>query len=74
MFITFGLLGAAPASAQSPKLEKLWETESVVRRVEQLVDSRAEKKNAAGIGYDPRRSILYVPTFNGKTVTAYRLK
>ena len=43
-------------------------------RVEQLADLRSEKKNAADIGYDPRRRILYVPTFNGKTVAAYRLK
>ena len=42
-------------------------------RVEQLLDTHNDKKNSADIAYDQRRRILYVPTFNGKTVIAYRL-
>jgi hypothetical protein len=42
-------------------------------RVEQLLDTRNDKKNSADIGYDPRSRVLYVPTFNGRTVSAYRL-
>lgn len=43
-------------------------------KFETLLDSRAEKKNAADIGYDPAKKIVYVPTFMGKTVAAYQLK
>lgn len=43
-------------------------------RVEQLLDTRPDKKNAADIGFDRTRHILFVPTFNGKTVAAYRLQ
>ena len=43
-------------------------------KIEQLLDTTKEKKNFADIGFDTRRNILYVPTFNGKTVAAYRLK
>jgi hypothetical protein len=43
-------------------------------RKELLLDRRPEKKNTADIHYDPATHILYVPGFNGKTVTAYRLK
>lgn len=39
-----------------------------------LLDSRPEKKNAADIGYDPAKKIVYVPTFMGKTVAAYQLR
>lgn len=42
-------------------------------RIELLLDTHLEKKNSADIGFDPRRKILFVPTFNGKTVAAYRL-
>jgi sugar lactone lactonase YvrE len=42
-------------------------------RIEQLLDTHLDKKNSADIGFDPRRKILFVPTFNGKTVAAYRL-
>lgn len=42
-------------------------------RMESLLDTRSEKKNSADIGYDQRRKILFVPTFNGRTVAAYRL-
>ncbi len=43
-------------------------------KVETMLETHAEKKNTADIGYDPAKKILYVPTFNGKTVEAYRLK
>lgn len=43
-------------------------------QIEPLLDTRQEKKNSADIGYDSRRKILFVPTFNGKTVTAYQLR
>ncbi len=42
--------------------------------VDTLLDTHLEKKNTADIGYDPVRGIIYVPTFNAKTVVAYRLK
>jgi hypothetical protein len=43
-------------------------------RKELLLDRSPEKKNTADIHYDPATHILYVPGFNGKTVTAYRLR
>lgn len=43
-------------------------------RYETLLDTREQKKNAADIGYDPVKKIVYVPTFMGKTVAAYQLK
>jgi hypothetical protein len=42
--------------------------------VETLLETHQQKKNTADIGYDATTKILYVPTFNGKTVAAYRLK
>ena len=42
--------------------------------VETLLDTHLEKKNTADIGYDPVKRIVYVPTFNAKTVVAYVLK
>jgi len=39
-----------------------------------LLDTRAEKKNTADIGYDPVGRIVYVPTFFKKSVVAYQLK
>lgn len=39
-----------------------------------LLDTRAEKKNSADLGYDARRRIAYVPTFWGNSVVAYELK
>lgn len=42
--------------------------------VETLLETHQIKKNTADIGYDPTRRIVYVPTFFGKTITAYRLK
>jgi hypothetical protein len=41
---------------------------------ETMLDTHLEKKNTADIGYDQQQHILYVPTFNAKRVTAYRLK
>ena len=38
-----------------------------------LLDGRADKKNTADIGYDAKNRILYVPTFYGNKVVAYRL-
>lgn len=43
-------------------------------RYELLLDTHLEKKNTADIGYDPVKRIVYVPTFNAKTVVAYQLK
>lgn len=43
-------------------------------RVETLLETHAQKKNTADIGYDAQKRILYVPTFNAKTVAAYSLK
>lgn len=42
-------------------------------QVETLLDTHQQKINAADIGYDPKRKIVYVPTFNGKSVVAYQL-
>lgn len=42
-------------------------------RVELLLDTHAQKKNSADIGYDPVHKIVFVPSFFGKTVAAYRL-
>jgi len=43
-------------------------------RIETLLDTHLEKKNTADIGYDPVKKIVYIPSFNGKTVAAYELK
>ena len=43
-------------------------------RVETLLETHEQKKNTADIGYDPEKRIVYVPTFNAKTVVAYSLK
>ncbi|MEP7141442.1 MAG: ATP-binding protein [Ferruginibacter sp.] len=42
--------------------------------IETLLDTHAEKKNTADIGYDMTQRIVYVPTFNAKTIVAYRLR
>ncbi len=39
-----------------------------------LVDSESSKIEAADIGYDPVKKIVYVPTFFTNTVVAYQLK
>lgn len=43
-------------------------------KLETLLDTREQKRNTADIGYDPANRIIYVPTFNSKSVVAYRLK
>lgn len=43
-------------------------------KVETLLETHPQKKNTADIGYDPVKKIVYVPSFNGKTVAAYQLK
>lgn len=43
-------------------------------QTELLLDTHAEKKNTADIGYDPVKKIVYVPTFFDKRVVAYQLK
>lgn len=40
---------------------------------EVLLDSRKEKKNTADIGYDAKNRILYVPSFYGNKLVAYKL-
>ena len=39
-----------------------------------LLDTREQKLNTADIGYDATKSMIYVPTFFGNTVVAYKLK
>ncbi len=41
---------------------------------ENLLDTHEQHKNTADVGYDPVKKILYVPTFLGKTVAAYKLQ
>lgn len=43
-------------------------------KVDTILDTRNERRNAADIGYDPVNRIVYVPTFFAKTVCAYKLK
>ncbi len=38
-----------------------------------LLDNRKEKKHTADLGYDAKNRILYVPTFYGNKVVAYKL-
>jgi len=42
-------------------------------KLQTMLDTRAQKKNTADIGYDPAQRIVYVPTFMTKSVVAYRL-
>lgn len=39
-----------------------------------LLDTHITKKRTADIGYDPKLKIVYVPTFLGKSVDAYKLQ
>jgi sugar lactone lactonase YvrE len=39
-----------------------------------LLDTKAEKKNTADIGFDPVTKTVYVPTFWRNSVVAYQLK
>ena len=43
-------------------------------RFENMLETHLEKKNAADIGFDPVERIVYIPSFNGKTVAAYKLQ
>lgn len=43
-------------------------------KIEVLLDTHLQKINTADIGYNTAKRILYVPTFNGKRVVAYKLK
>lgn len=38
-----------------------------------LLDTRERKLNTADFGYNPQKKMVYIPTFNGNTVAAYRL-
>jgi len=42
-------------------------------RIQELMDSRTEKLNTADIGWDAATKTLYIPTFFGNSVKAYRL-
>jgi hypothetical protein len=42
--------------------------------VETLLETHNQKINAADIGYNPEKKIVYVPTFLHKTIAAYLLK
>lgn len=42
--------------------------------VKELLNTKEEKTNAADIGYDPVKKIVYVPTFVKNSVAAYQLK
>lgn len=44
------------------------------REKRELLDTREQKKNAADIGYDAKKRIVYVPTFSANTVAAYELR
>jgi hypothetical protein len=43
-------------------------------RFETILETHLQKKNTADIGFDPAKKIVYVPSFNGKTVAAYKLQ
>lgn len=43
-------------------------------KMQTLLDTREQKKNAADIGYNTAERIVYVPTFFKKSVVAYKLK
>jgi len=43
-------------------------------KLETMLDTRAQKKNTADIGYNSAERIVYVPTFMKKSVVAYKLK
>jgi len=42
-------------------------------KIETLLDMQEKKVNTVDLGYDPVKHILYVPTFWGKKVMAYKL-
>jgi hypothetical protein len=47
---------------------------SAAGKVDVLLDTTTAQKNTADLGYDPVKQIVYVPTFNGKTIAAYQLR
>lgn len=42
--------------------------------VKELLNTKDQKINSADIGYDPKKKVVYVPTFAGNRVVAYRLE
>jgi|GEM_PF-6811790 len=42
-------------------------------RMQSILDTQQQKLNSADIGWDPATNMLYVPTFLGNSVAAYRL-
>lgn len=42
-------------------------------RKDLLLDTHTTQSKTADIGYDPQKRIIYVPTFMGKSVAAYKL-
>ena len=43
-------------------------------QTETVLDTHLDKKNTADIGYDKTKKIVYVPSFNAKTIAAYQLR
>lgn len=43
-------------------------------KVTTLLETHQQKKNTADIGYDPEKKIMYVPTFNARSVVAYSVR
>lgn len=41
---------------------------------ETILETHEQKKNTADLGIDVKNSIIYVPTFNGKTIVAYKVQ
>jgi hypothetical protein len=42
--------------------------------VQQMLDTRSDKINSADIGFDPKKQIVFVPTFFKNSIAAYQLK
>jgi len=42
--------------------------------VQQMLDTRSDKINSADIGFDPKKGIVFVPTFFKNSIVAYQLK
>lgn len=43
-------------------------------KIDTLLETAAQKKNTADIGYDPVKKIVYVPTFFARSISAYQLQ
>ena len=39
-----------------------------------LLDTREQKLNTADIGFDAEKNVVYIPTFYGNKIVAYKLK